>query len=151
MRTVSRIILHCSDSLWGDRRVIDEWHKQRQTASGEFWEGIGYHYVIGNGYPTAERHKEGKPVLELDGHLEVGRHLYEVGAHCRGHNHDSIGVCLIGVNQFTGLQIERLETLVIELSQQYENLEIFGHYEFDKAKTCPNLDMNYMRELLSCG
>jgi len=32
----------------------------------------------------------------LDGTVEQGRPIYQVGAHCSGHNVGSIGICYIG-------------------------------------------------------
>ena len=43
MREIKKIIIHCSDSEFGDAALIDKWHKERG------WTGIGYHYVILNG------------------------------------------------------------------------------------------------------
>ena len=40
MAKLTNIIIHCSDSDFGDAQTIDLWHKQRG------WKGIGYHYVI---------------------------------------------------------------------------------------------------------
>ena len=45
------------------------------------WTTVGYNYVI-----------------VPDGQLRVGRPLWETGAHARGQNQDSIGVCVIGDN-----------------------------------------------------
>ena len=76
MREITEIIIHCSATKEGmDFRAkdIDAWHK----AKG--WAGIGYHFVI-----------------DLDGTIEQGRPINQVGAHCYGHNKNSIGVCYIG-------------------------------------------------------
>ena len=46
---VKFIIVHCSDSSWGDVPVINDWHRQRGfDAPG----GVpcGYHFVIRNGF-----------------------------------------------------------------------------------------------------
>ena len=57
--TPDRITIHCSDSEWGNADVIDEWHKKRG------WDGIGYHYVILNGYPTYNEVMDRKPTPRL--------------------------------------------------------------------------------------
>ena len=49
------IVIHCSDSSYGTVDIIDHWHKMRG------WSGIGYHYVIGNGYTTKST---GKPDVD---------------------------------------------------------------------------------------
>ena len=115
-------IIHCSDSPQGrgdNAETIHGWHKQNG------WDGIGYHYVI----------------LE-DGTVEAGRPIYWSGAHARGHN-DKIGICLIGINQFTEDQFEALYKLLNDLEVE----EIKGHYEVDKAKSCPNIDMDWLRAM----
>lgn len=76
MRKIKEIIIHCSATREGrDYTVadIDRWHRER----GFFC--IGYHFVI-----------------YRDGSIHVGRSVEEVGAHCKGHNTVSIGVCYIG-------------------------------------------------------
>lgn len=136
MRTIKKIIIHCSDSAFGNRDVIDVWHKARK------WKGIGYHYVICNGYPaTAMTY-----AADWDGRIEEGRPVSEAGAHVKGHNADSIGICLIGKaqNQFTPLQIKRLTALIEVLRGQYAIplAQIYGHRDFDEGKTCPNFSVS---------
>ena len=117
------ITIHCSDSPQdrGDTaETIHNWHLGRK------WSGIGYTYVI----------------LE-DGTIENGRPEYWEGAHARGYN-DTIGICLIGEETFTGAQMVSLETLCLDIYDRYEDMEfksIRGHYELDKHKTCPNFDV----------
>ena len=77
MRWINKIIVHCSDSPAGrnDKAAdIDRWHKEKGWKKK-----IGYHYVV-----------------DLDGKIEKGREDWEVGAHCKGQNLHSIGVCYIG-------------------------------------------------------
>lgn len=52
---------------------IRRWHKARGFVD------VGYHYVV-----------------YLDGSVHEGRPLAQVGAHCRGHNAHSVGVCYVG-------------------------------------------------------
>ena len=76
MRKIDLIIIHCSATAEGkDFRAadIDRWHRQQGFKS------IGYHFVV-----------------RLNGEVERGRPIAEVGAHCKGHNATSIGVCYIG-------------------------------------------------------
>lgn len=146
MRTINRIILHCSDSPFGDAALIDQWHKERG------WRGIGYHFVIRNGYTTAEMMKSRRPDFSLDGAVEDGRPPDQVGAHCDGANEDSIGVCLIGKDQFTCAQFRALINLKQRLEGCYGDLQLVGHYEAikpgDPPKSCPNLDMDWLRRYL---
>ena len=76
MRKISEIIVHCAATPEGKAFTvadIDAWHRKRGFRC------IGYHFVI-----------------YLDGSVHEGRAIEEVGAHCLGHNANSIGICYIG-------------------------------------------------------
>ena len=76
MRPLNRIIIHCSDTTASqDIKASDirQWHIERG------WSDIGYHFVI-----------------RRDGLIDLGRDISTKGAHAKGHNHDSIVVCLVG-------------------------------------------------------
>ena len=77
MRTITHIIVHCSANKAGSALRMADIDRIHRTQNG--WNGCGYHYVI----PT-------------DGTIECGRPEQLPGAHCRGHNRHSIGVCYIG-------------------------------------------------------
>jgi N-acetylmuramoyl-L-alanine amidase len=146
MRPIDLVVIHCSDSLYGDATLIDVWHKQRG------WAEIGYHYVILNGYPDEASHRLKRPQFARDGELQTGRPLTEVGAHVRGRNENSVGICLIGCDQFTSAQFATLAKLLADLRSQFPEAKVVGHYEVqlaeDPPKSCPNLDMDWMRGLL---
>ena len=128
MRVINKIIVHCSDSEFGDSKIIDKWHKERGFNS------IGYHYVILNG-ATSSNSYDGK----MDGKIEFGRQLSEAGAHCSGQNSDSIGICLIGKNKFTQHQFFSLQILVEYLRLTIkQDLSTYGHNYYNALKTCPN-------------
>lgn len=136
MREINSIIIHCSDSEFGNAVVIDEWHKARG------WDGIGYHFIIGNG----------KLCKFTDGNIEIGRPLIKIGAHVKGHNNTSIGICLIGRGKqdFTRKQLVMAKHLCLHLIELF-NLsisDVIGHYELDKNKRCPVMDMNNFRKML---
>ncbi len=118
MREINKLIVHCSATP-NDREVsVDEirsWHKERG------WSDIGYHYVISR-----------------QGQILCGRPVGVIGAHCQGHNNDSIGVCLIGDDEFNDVQIKALKNLYAMLKGFCEDMEIFGHRDFTDKKTCPN-------------
>ncbi|WP_104707309.1 N-acetylmuramoyl-L-alanine amidase [Helicobacter ailurogastricus] len=128
-RHIDKIIIHCSATKAGqDFRAadIDRWHR----AQG--WRCIGYHFVI-----------------LLDGSLEVGRALHEIGAHCKGHNKTSIGVCYIGglneqgtpANTLTSAQKATLLELCRDLRCKYPQIEIWGHKDFNPNKACPSFEV----------
>lgn len=129
MRKINEIIVHCSATAEGcDYTVgdIDRWHKSRG------WQCIGYHYVI-----------------YRDGSVHTGRPVAQIGAHCTGHNANSIGVCYIGgcaadgktpKDTRTPQQREALRRLVADLQKQYPGATVHGHREF-AAKACPSFDV----------
>ncbi len=105
---------------------------------------IGYHYVIGSGkpYPNCYYYHY------LDGSVEVGRRLSVQGAHCKGQNRHSIGICLIGKNNFTQGQMKSLIDVVEHLSLQYclNREQVLPHSAFSR-KTCPNFDIGPVVDL----
>lgn len=128
MREINKIIIHCSATKPSQdigAFQIDEWHKKQG------WSGIGYHFVI-----------------RRSGEVEKGRDIEIAGAHCKGQNKHSIGICLVGgidengksQNNFTAEQFAGLRRLVSELKQQYPNATSHGHNEF-AAKDCPCFDV----------
>jgi len=140
-RPIRKIIVHNTDSNWGDVEAVDAWHKQRG------WDGIGYHFLITNAYPKYENLKLRKPDLEADGMILEGRELHKIGAHTKGHNYDSVGIALVGTDVFSKMQIYSLQQLLKLLMKQF-NLtvyDIYGHYEFNHGKSCPNINMDYFR------
>lgn len=128
MRTINEIIVHCSATQEGKDFTIadiDRWHRQRGFTK------IGYHYVI-----------------YRDGTIHVGRNESEVGAHCLGHNQNSIGICYIGglssdgktpKDTRTDAQKKALTTLLQALKKKYPSASIHGHRDFAK-KACPSFD-----------
>ena len=138
-RNISTIVLHCAATPVGkhyDAYDIDYWHRQGK------WSGCGYHYII-----------------LLDGTIQIGRDIEYSGAHVKGHNKHSIGICYIGgvnenneavFDQETPQQKESIVRLVNRLSVMYNinpDLNLFGHSEFPNVhKECPCLDMDKMRK-----
>ncbi len=154
MRRIDEIIIHCSDSPEGRNDKAEDirnWHKQRGFSD------IGYHYVI-----------------DLDGTVEQGRPIEQAGAHCTGHNRNSIGICYIGgaywrdgVNAKgkpikgkdgkavlipkdtrTTLQRAAMKELVAQLREQFPHATVHGHREFAN-KACPCFDVETLTEQLS--
>lgn len=142
MRKIDLIVVHCSATPEGkDFTVsdIDRWHRQRG------FKKIGYHWVV-----------------YRDGTIHAGRPENEVGAHVKGYNSHSIGVCYIGglssdgktsKDTRTTKQKEALRKLVRTLKQKYPQARVVGHRDLspdtnhngkvDKwewLKTCPCFD-----------
>ena len=127
MRTIKEIIIHCAATPEGvefDWLDIDKWHVARG------WSGIGYHYVI-----------------KLDGKIQSGRDLEKIGAHAKGHNRHSIGICYIGgldgernpKDTRTVKQKQSLIDLLSWLKLEYPKAEIIGHNDIS-SKACPSFD-----------
>lgn len=121
---IDSLVIHCSATRAGqDVRAadIDKWHKERGFAM------IGYNYVI-----------------DLDGTVEIGRPLTMVGAHCKGWNDRSIGICYVGgldkngnpKDTRTPAQKEAMNRLVYDLLEAYPTItQILGHRD-----TSPDLN-----------
>jgi len=138
MREIDKIVVHCSDSSFGSSILIDQWHRERG------WDNVGYHFVICNGKVENNNYLEC-----MDGSIERGRDIDKLGAHVKGHNNGSIGVCLIGEDTYTEKQMLNLKILLSELMVKYgiKSEQVFGHRELDAKKSCPaGLDMDRLRK-----
>ena len=146
-RPINLVVMHCTDSLWGDVEEVRRWHELRGFRT------IGYHWLITNEFPHYNNLKENAPDPLYDGLVHVGRPEFEVGAHVKGHNEKSIGVCLVGIHKFTKAQHNALRGLVVGLMNKYAlPIErILGHCELDNKKTCPNFDVEALREEIRNG
>lgn len=152
-REIKYLILHCSDSAWGNVAEIDKWHRERNFDCPDGVHFCGYHYVILNGFPSYALMKENHRLAEFDGVLEMGRASMYWGAHALGFNQRSLGICLIGVKDFTPRQMERLTALVEMLREKYgiPVEHVLGHCETELSggKTCPNFDVGAFRKTLN--
>lgn len=118
MRPINLIVIHCSatsntDSLFRGKagaanfqnpaQVIDQWHAERGFKRPDEWrrrqnsglKAIGYHYII-----------------DRAGLVMTGRHVDEIGAHAKGYNQKSVGICLVGTDQFSPAQWANLAHLI---------------------------------------
>ena len=143
MRAINKLIIHCSDSDFGDAKLIKEWHTNLPP-KGNGWTDIGYHYIILNGH-----RKRGIYIPEDDGKIEVGRPIEIPGAHCRGHNKVSVGVCIIGRRLFSAKQLYESLPEIIRMIGTTVDIEVYGHYEFTDRKSCPNINMEVLRNLMN--
>ena len=135
-KATTMIIIHCSATREGQdikAKTIKQWHKDRG------FDDIGYHYVI-----------------DLDGTIEKGRDEALVGAHCKGHNATSIGICYVGgcdknmkpKDTRTPEQKRSMLSLVRKLVNKYKIpvTQIWAHHDFDKHKACPSFDVSEFRK-----
>lgn len=128
-RKIDKIIIHCTSTKEGVNITpsqIKLWHLQRGFSD------IGYHYVI-----------------TLDGNVHIGRELRVIGAHTKGHNKHSIGICYVGgIDKYgkpkdtrTDAQRDSLLRLLRHLKGIYTDATIHGHNEFAN-KACPCFDVS---------
>lgn len=127
-RNIKELIVHCSATPEGKDYSVDtirQWHLQRGFSD------IGYHYII-----------------YRDGSIHIGRYESVIGAHCTGHNTNSIGICYIGgcaadgktpKDTRTNEQKKSLITLLQDLKKKYPNAGIYPHCKFAN-KACPCFD-----------
>jgi len=129
MRELKRIIVHCSatpPSMDIGAETIRRWHLERGFSD------IGYHFVIWR-----------------DGYIEPGRPIEKIGAHARGHNSDSIGICLVGgVTEdnkpefnYTCKQMGALCELINALVEDFDIDQVLGHRDLPGVtKACPSFN-----------
>ena len=134
-RIWTAVVIHHSGTKNGDATIFDKWHRE-----GNYWEGVGYDFVIGNGTDSG------------DGQVEVTfRWRNQVtGAHCGGTpgnwaNVRAVGICLVGDFMKaapTGRQIQSLVKLIRFLQKRYNipKIRIYGHGDtpgYTGGSLCP--------------
>lgn len=132
--SINKIVIHCAATQNGKplctktqtaAERVDEWHAKRGFKRTEkalvfnpHLKHIGYHFII-----------------DTDGTVETGRQVSETGAHVKGHNLDSVGICLVGgitidgknFGRYTERQWQALHRVLRELESQYPSARICGH------------------------
>lgn len=130
MRDIDAIVIHCAatppDVDVGVEEIRD-WH-----VNGNGWSDVGYHYIV-----------------RRNGMIEGGRPVEEPGAHAKGHNANSIGICLVGGvdaenrpdSNYTRAQWASLARIVRSLRASYPDARILGHRDLPGVtKACPSFD-----------
>lgn len=133
-RHFNDIIIHCSGTRCDVHVTADSIRRFHIQDKG--WEDIGYHYII-----------------EQDGTIVIGRPLDKMGAHCYGHNRDSVGICYIGgldrkgrpADTRTPQQKKALARLIWDLTIEalrngWGLPSVHGHHDYNKFKDCPCFD-----------
>lgn len=134
------IVIHHSASNGGNAASMDKYHREVRGWTN----GLGYHFVIGNGSGSG------------DGQIEIGgRWLHQLhGAHAGNdeYNQHGIGICLVGNfedGQPTEAQVRSLIELVNYLQQRcnipFENILMHRHV---RDTACPGENFPYY-ELLA--
>lgn len=129
MRSIDTIIIHCSATPEGrdvSTETIKQWHLNRG------WSDIGYHFII-----------------ELNGTVNIGRPIERSGAHARGYNSTSIGICYVGgcdkdmkpKDTMTEEQFNACMALIIDLQSSYPTIDkVIGHNDVSN-KACPSFNV----------
>jgi len=128
MRIINKLIVHCSATREGmnvSRDTIRDWHLARG------FNDIGYHFYI-----------------DLDGNIHKGRDIAKIGAHSKGQNRSSIGICYCGGVESDGktpkdtrneAQKEALLCVLRTMKAMYPDAVIHSHRDFAN-KACPSFD-----------
>ena len=128
MRKINYIVVHCSATREGHAltpEALETEHRRRGFRT------TGYHYYI-----------------RRDGTVLGTRSLELPGAHCRGHNKYSIGICYEGgliasgqpADTRTLHQKASLVALLRELKRVFPRALIVGHHDLNPMKNCPCFD-----------
>ena len=129
MRQINKIIVHCSATREGQNipvSTIKEWHM-----NGRGWSDIGYHFYI-----------------DLHGEIFKGRDIAKIGAHCKGQNRNSIGICYCGGVEADGKtpkdtrtdkQKEALLAVIRTLKAMYPESSVHSHSDYAN-KACPSFN-----------
>ncbi len=129
MRRITLIVIHCSATRRNQQFTFE---MLKACHAARFKGGIGYHYYI-----------------TRDGQLWPGRHEDEPGAHAKGYNANSIGICYEGgldadgrpADTRTPAQKHSMIALLRALKADYPDAVILGHRDLPGVrKDCPCFD-----------
>lgn len=138
MRKIDEIIVHCAATHpnWWEGKSAEEkrdeirrWHVQDNG-----WDDIGYHAII-----------------DRDGTVAQGREDAVQGAHCKGRNATTLGVCLLGghgsnendkfEDHFTPAQDRALRLWIEHKQNIHPTIKtVSGHNQY-AAKACPGFNV----------
>ena len=115
MRSIAHRVYHCSADREGEDHPLsyyDRMHRKRGFRK------FGYHLLV-----------------HLDGTIDVGRLLKEIGAHAKGKNLHSVGICYVGGLDKNGKpkdtrtvqQIHALRAIDNVLKSLFPDSEAVGH------------------------
>lgn len=138
MRHLTEIIIHCSatrdDWMQGQSTAAKVAEIKRWHMDDNGWSDIGYHWII-----------------DRDGTVAAGRTMERDGAHVKGHNKGTVGVCLLGgfgssendspYDHYTAEQMASLRKLIGKLQFEYQSItKVTGHNQY-AAKACPGFQV----------
>ncbi|WP_432662950.1 N-acetylmuramoyl-L-alanine amidase [Wukongibacter baidiensis] len=115
----SMIVIHHAAHSSATVLDIHRWHLKNG------WSGFGYHFLV-----------------TKDGRIHRGRPENAIGAHTKGYNNISLGICMQGdyeVEKVPEIQFKALMELCQYLCEKYNVGTIKGHREL-QANNCPGLN-----------
>lgn len=127
---VEYIVIHSAatpSDMDVDISDVDRWHREKG-----YWK-VGYHFFV-----------------KRDGTYQFGRALFEPGAHCKGYNNKSIGICYAGgadkegnpEDNKTFQQEITLFDLIKSLQMLFTNAKVVGHGDLPGTDTeCPSFNV----------
>ena len=126
MRRIDLIVIHCTATRANKDFTLEA--LRRCHVVENHWSDIGYHFYI-----------------RKDGTIYPCRPPSKVGAHAKGYNAHSLGVCYEGgldakgqpADTRTTWQKASLIELLKKLKLLYPDAKIVGHYELGAKKACP--------------
>ena len=125
MRNINLIVIHCSATRENRRYTLMQLLRDHRERFGF----TAYHYYV-----------------ERDGTITQTRHEQLPGAHAKGYNQHSLGVCYEGgldrngspKDTRTAAQRHALRQLIERLKRQHPGAQVVGHRDLpDVHKDCP--------------
>lgn len=138
-RLITMIVVHCSATRCNQPYPVQKLFHDHVEVN--HWRYIGYHFYI-----------------TRSGRVETTRPLERMGAHAKGHNAHSIGICYEGgldeqgqiADTRTEEQKKAMAKLIVQLKQQFPTiLKVLGHRDLPGVqKACPCFDATTLQPLL---
>ena len=116
------VIHHSASGLSTTAEDIEAWHRERGFSE------IGYTWVI-----------------ERDGAVVAGRSVRKNGAHVRGHNRKSLGICVVGNNsrsrsRWRPAQKRALRETMASVRRLFPGIRFVGHRDLASTE-CPGIEI----------
>lgn len=139
MRKIDMIVVHCTATRSNQNYTVGQLYHDHVVVN--HWRFIGYHYYI-----------------RRDGTVANTRPLERMGAHARGHNASSIGICYEGgldeqgraADTRTEAQKKAMAKLIVQLKFQFPTItQILGHRDLPGVqKACPCFDATKLEQYI---
>ena len=135
---VHEVILHTS-------ATPGNWHTGKSVQ--DMVDAIRRWHVVDNGWSDIGYHR----VVAPDGSIGIGRSLYKTGAHVRGRNRGTVGICMVpsvthnGIKTFdtyfTEAQRQAVKAYLKDLMELTEITKVSGHNDYAN-KECPGFKVH---------